>query len=293
MNVIDRSEFRDEEGVITLESRVRGTLAHGLSWYGEMQAQVFVSERLDKSLDRAHTLLRNVVIPGTTVSVNMILLSPQGIRVLEPSSIKGVFRAKGEEWLKFDSRGRRFKRVRPNLQAQTLDLAQLVHRYLQKYLESQGYLEGQEYNLPEVEAVLVFANPRTHVDAARPRIRIVQADAIDHFAANLLEFQPIMDQEDIDILTEAFIEPKFPKPETEAEVDEEQAPSVAPYEFVEEGDVFTSEAEPVGLPSQAMGRLSSLPFTRNQWVLLAVIVFFELIILIIFAMLILSNLAYG
>jgi hypothetical protein len=293
MNVIDRSEFRDEEGVISLESRVRGTLSHGLSWYGEMQAQEFVSERLDKTLDRAHTLLRNVVIPGTTVSVSMILLSPQGIRVLEPSSIKGVFRAKGEEWLKFDGRGRRFKRVRPNLQAQTLDLAQLVHRYLQKYLESQGYLEGQEYNLPEVEAVLVFANPRTHVDTARPRIRIVQADAIDHFAANLLEFQPIMDQEDIDILTEAFIEPKFPKRETEAEVDEEQGPSVAPYEFVEEGDFFTSEAEPVGLPVQAVNRLSSLPFSRSQWILLAVIVFFEIIILIIFAMLILGNLAYG
>jgi hypothetical protein len=293
MNVIDRSEFRDEEGVIALESRIRGTLQHGLGWYGEMQAQEFVSERLEKTLDRAHTLIRNVVLPGTTVSVSMILLSPQGIRVLEPSSIKGVFRAKGEEWLKFDSRGRRFKRARPNLQAQTLDLAQLVHRYLQKYLESQGYLEGQEYNLPEVEAVLMFANPRTHVDSARPRIRIVQTDAIDHFAANLLEFQPIMDQEDIDILTEALIEPKFPKLETEAEVGEELEPSVAPYEFVEEGDVFTSEAEPMGLPIQAVNRLSSLPFSQSQWILLAVIVFFEIIILIIFAMLILRNLAYG
>ncbi|HEY46552.1 MAG: hypothetical protein AMJ88_11860 [Anaerolineae bacterium SM23_ 63] len=293
MNVIDRSEFRDEEGVITLENRIRGTLQHGLSWYGEMQAQEFVSQRLDKSLDRAHTLLRNVVIPGTNVSVSMILLSPQGIRVLEPSSAKGVFRAKGEEWLKFDGRGRRFKRARPNLQEQTLDLAQLVHRYIQKYLESQGYLEGQEYNLPEVEAVLLFANPRTHIDTARPRIRIVQADAIDHFAANLLEFQPIMDQEDIDILIEALIEPKFPELETTTEAEAELEPSVAPYEFVEEGEIFTSEAEPVGLPIQAVNRLSSLPFTRSQWILLAAIVFFELIILIIFAMLILSNMAFG
>jgi hypothetical protein len=293
MNVIDRSDFRDEEGVITLQNRIQGTLQHGLSWYGEMQAQEFVSERLDKTLDRGHTLLRNVVIPGTNISVSMILLSPQGIRVLEPSSVKGVFRAKGEEWLKFDSRGRRFKRARPNLQAQTLDLAQLVHRYLLKYLESQGYFEGQEYNLPEVEAVLMFANPRTHVDTARPRIRIVQADAIDHFAANLLEFQPIMDQEDIEILVEALIEPKFPEPERAVEAEEDAEPSVSPYEFVEEGEIFTSEAEPVALPIQAVGRLSSLPFTRNQWVLLAVIAFFELIILIIFAMLILSNLAYG
>ena len=292
MNVIERSEFRDEEGVISLENRVRGTLQHGLNWYGLMQAQEFVTQRLGKTLDREHTLLRNIAIPGTTITVSMILLSPQGIRVLEPSPVKGVFRAKGEEWLKFDSRGRRFRTARPNLQAQTLDLAQLVHRYLQKYLESQGYLEGQDYKLPEVEAVLVIANPRTHIDSARPRIRIVQADAIDHFAANLLEFQPIMDQEDINILTEALIEPKFPEPEPEVE-EEELEPSVAPYEFVEEGEAFTSEREPEALPTQAIHRLSSMPFTSSQWILLAVMVFFELIILIIFAMLILRNIAYG
>jgi hypothetical protein len=102
-----------------------------------------------------------------------------------------------------------------------------------------------------------------------------------------------MDQEDIEILVEALIEPKFPEPERAVEAEEDAEPSVSPYEFVEEGEIFTSEAEPVALPIQAVGRLSSLPFTRNQWVLLAVIAFFELIILIIFAMLILSNLAYG
>jgi hypothetical protein len=209
---------------------------------------------------------------------------------VEPNPIKGVYRAKGEDWLKFDGRGRRFKRTRPNLQTQTLDLAQLVHRYLQKYLESQGYLEGQDYKLPEVEAVLVIANPRTHIDSARPRIRIVQADAIDHFAANLLEFQPIMDQEDIDILTEALIEPKFPEPEPVAE--EELEPSVAPYEFVEDGEVFTAEREAEGFPMQAVNQLSSLPFSRSQWILLAVMIFFELVVLIIFAMLILRNMAY-
>jgi hypothetical protein len=291
MNVIERSEFRDEDGVISLENRARGTLQHGLKWYGLMQAQEFVTQRIDKTLGREHTLLRNIVIPGTTVTVSMILLSPQGIRVLEPSPIKGVFRAKGEDWLKFDGRGRRFKRTRPNLQTQTLDLAQLIHRYLQKYLETQGYLEGQEYRFPEVEAVLVIANPRTHVDTARPRIRIVQADAIDHFAANLNEFQPIMDQDDIDILVEALIEPKFP--ELEPEVEEGLEPSVAPYEFVEEGEIFTAEAEPMGLPTQAIHRISSMPFSTSQWILIAVMVFFELVVLIIFAMLILRNMAYG
>lgn len=281
MKVIDRSEFRDEEGVISLENRIRGTLRHGLKWYSWMQSQEITTQRLEKSLGKEHTLLRNVIIPGTTTIVQMILLSPQGVRVLEPSPIKGVFRAKGEEWLKFDSRGRRFKRSSPNLQARTLNNAQLVHRYLQE----------QGYPLPEVEAALMLTNPRTHVDSARPRVRIVQTDAIDFFAANLQEFQPIMDQEDINILTEALINPKLPEPEPTPEPEAE--PEVARTEFVEEGETFTTEPETMALPAQTIHRLSTLPFSSRQWILLAVMLFFELVIIIIFAMIIIRNTIYA
>ncbi len=281
MKVIDRSEFRDEEGAISLENRIRGTFRHGMKWHGWMQAQEFTTQRLEKSLDREHTLLRNVIIPGTTVIVQMILLSPQGVRVLEPSPIKGVFRAKGEEWLKFDSRGRRFKRSQPNLQTRTLSNAQVVQRYLQE----------QGYPLPEVEAVLIFTKPRTHVDSARPRVRIVQADAIDYFAANIQEFQPIMDQEDINALTEALINPKLPEPEPTPEPEAE--PELARAEFVEQGETFTTEPEPMALPAQAVHRLSTLPISRRQWILLAVMLFFELVIIIIFAMIIIRNTIYA
>ncbi len=289
MNVIDRTEFRDEEGIITLENRIKGTLQHGLDWYGRMQAQVEMTEKLDKSLDKDHTLLRNVAIPGTSVIVPMILMSPQGVRVIEPSPAKGIFRAKGEEWQKFDGRSRRFRRTRPNLQIQALQNAELVHRYLQNYLEDQGY------KLPEVEAVLLFTNPRTHVDTARSRVRIVLADAIDHFAAKLLEFQPIMDQEDIKILTEALIDPRLPEPEPEPETVTQLEPELAPTvsEFVEEPEYFTAEQKPMALPSQAAYTLSTLPFSRNQWVLLGVIAFFEIVVLIIFALVIITNTFYS
>ena len=281
MKIIERSEFRDEEGAISLENRIRGSFRHGLKWYGWMQAQETTTQRLEKCLDREHTLLRNVIIPGTTVIVQMILLSPQGVRVLEPSPIKGVYRAKGEEWLKFDSRGRRFKRSQPNLQTRTLNNAQVVQRYLKE----------QGYPLPEVEAVLIFTKPRTHVDSARPRVRIVQADAIDHFAANIQEFQPIMDQEDIDALTEALINPKLPEPEPTPEPEAE--PELARAEFLEQGETLTTELEPMALPAQAAHRLSTLPLSTRQWILLAMMLFFELVIIIIFAMLIIRNTIYA
>lgn len=283
MKVIDHSEFRDEEGVITLENRIRATLQHGLNWYGEIQTQETATERLSKSLGTEHTLLRNVTIPGTSIIVPMILLSPQGIRVLEPSRIKGVFRAKGEDWLKFDSRGRRFKRTKPNLQAEALRKAQLVHRYLQNYLEDQGY------KLPDTEAVLLFTDPRTHVDSTRPQIRVVQADAVDHFCANLQEFQPIMDQEDIDILVEALINPRMPEPEPVPQVEVEPEPELDTSDFVVEGEPFTAESKPMIMPLQTVYQISKMPFSTGQWIVLAVMAFFELVILIIIAMLIVRN----
>jgi hypothetical protein len=54
---------------------------------------------------------------------------------------------------------------------------------------------------------LVFTNPRTHVDTARPAARVILSDAIDHFAANLQQFQPIMDQQDIKAIIKALTNP--------------------------------------------------------------------------------------
>lgn len=198
MKVIERSAFRDENGVISLENRLSGTLKHGLRWYSEMEAQEAVTQRLAKSLDDDHSLIRNLVVPGSNVTVPLILISPQGMRVLIASPLRGVYRAKLDEWLVFDGGSRRFKRRRPNLQGLALSMSQLVLKYI----------TGQGYPLPEIESVLVFTNPRTHVDMARPTTRIILADAIDHFAAGLQELPAIMDGEDIRMLVDTLTHPQ-------------------------------------------------------------------------------------
>lgn len=198
MKVIECSTFRDENGAISVENRIRGTLQHGLRWYSEMEAQEAVTQRLSKSLDDDHALLRNQVVPGSNVTVPLILVSPQGMRVLIASPLRGVYRAKLDEWLVFDGGSRRFKRTRPNLQGLALSMSQLVLKYI----------TGQGYPLPEIESVLVFTNPRTHVDMARPTTRIILADAIDHFAANLQELPAIMDAEDIRMLIDSLTHPQ-------------------------------------------------------------------------------------
>ncbi len=207
MIVIERSTFRDESGAISLENRLRGAFQFGLRWHGEMEAQQAVTQRLVKSLGDEHVLVRNQVVPGTDVIIPLILLSPQGVRVLLPTPIRGIYRAKLDEWLTFDGGARRFKRVRPNLQGLALNMSHQLLRFL----------KGQGYPLPEIESVLVFTNPRTHVDTARPSVRIVLADAIDHFASNLQKFPSIMDGEDIGAVLDSLATPKPAEPVAEAE----------------------------------------------------------------------------
>jgi hypothetical protein len=171
-----------------------------------MQAQQAVSERLNKSLSNDYHLLRNILIPGTGVITSLVLVGPQGVYAILPSPTGGVFRAKDDEWMTHS--GGHFRPARPNLQQSALTAADLLLTYF----------HGLGYDLPQVEPVLMFTNPRAHVDTVHPRARIVLADALEHFAANLREQPPIMDREDGQLLIEALLHPPQPK------VEEVQAP---------------------------------------------------------------------
>lgn len=270
MEVIELSEFRDDEGNIDFDARVRGTLKFGMSWYADMEAQEVVTRRLGRTLGDDHLMLRNVPLVGTEVVAPMILFGPQGVRVLYPSTVRGNYRANEGEWQTFDGRTRKFKPTKPNIQFRALAIARGLHRYFQ----------AQGFALPEVEPVLIFTNPQTLVDRANPQARIVLADAIDHFASNLLELQTIMDNEDIQALVDVLLNPPIPEPEEEeAELEPEAG-----------GDVFESEGlRPLetrsGLePVRRIGR-----FTVRQWVVLGILGIFEFGVLLAVAFIILTD----
>lgn len=279
MRIIERSEFRNDEGEITLEDRIRGTLRFGFSWYGDMQAQEQFSVRLQRHLSDEHLLIRNAQLPDTDLIVPLILLSPQGVRTILASNKKGIFRAKKDKWYSFNSRARRFRPTRPNMQSLAISYAQSVHAYLQRH----------GVPLPEVEPVLAFTDPKTHVDTAQPEVRIVQADAFDHFASNLQKFQALMDQEDIRDLAELILDLQAAEPESAAqdapeniEGEEEAKPRPpAPDEI----DPFRLEDSPAAQRSGA----GQLNFSRNQWILLGLLALMEFLIIIVLAALIFSN----
>lgn len=292
MKRIECSEFRDEEGVISLESRIRGTLKHGTKWYGELEAQNEAYEKLGNTLGHDHLAIFNLPLPGSATTIPMLLLSPQGVRVIIPSPLVGVYRAKGEAWMKYGGgRSRRFSPVRPNLQSRVLAMAQEVHDYLRE----------KGYALPEVEAILLFTNPKTHVDTADPKARIVQADAIDHFASNVNQFQAIMNQDDILELAEVLTKPTRPKPEPIPEPVPEPEPEprpVDPIQLPEDSHVeldaaFDMDGSALTPRNERSLKRSRFPFSRRQRILLGVLVFFEVMILSILIILVISYTFYG
>jgi hypothetical protein len=295
MKRIECSPFRDEQGQISLENRVRGTLQNGLSWYGEMQAIDTAVRKLDKSLGDEHVALTSVALPGIEITIPLLIMSPQGVRIFLPTSVQGVFRAKGDEWLKFGGgSSRRFTEAKPNLQWKVLEMAQ----------STLNYLRGMGFGLPEVEAVLIFTNPRTHVEASNAPARIVLADAIERFAANILQFQPIMDQDDIRDLVRAFTHPEEIRAGSEPAPEPEPPPASprpsGPIDLPEPSRVDSQaliQGEAAALSPRQQRSLSRIkpkrfPFTRRQWILLGVMALLDILVVGIFAILVLSDSVY-
>lgn len=273
MRVIEQSEFVDESGNITLENRIRGTIAHGMDWYRHMQAQKALSQRLSKSLGNDYVLIRNALLPGTPLRIPLILIGPTAVRVMLASPARGVFRARGDQWLEFSSVAQHSKPAYPDLLARVQTRAEALL----------GYLRSQGFGLPQVEPILIFTNPRTHVDSNKPTVRIVLADAIEHFASNLKQLTPIMDEDDIDEIATAITEPSLPEGAGGA-----SGGMLGNLEAAFTSDVLKpieQRAKPLA-SSRAARRMR---MTSRQWVLLGVLFFVELIILILFAMVILAN----
>jgi hypothetical protein len=265
MQIRELSKYRDEQGVISLQNRALGTLKYGFDWYSEMQAQEFITRKIGKVLGDEHTLLRNVPLVGTDVLAPLILFSPQGVRLIQPSSAPGNFRASEDQWLSFNNRTREFSPAQPNLQFRALAMA----RGLRRYFEAQGYA------LPDLEAVLIFTNPQTLVDRANPQARIVLADAIEHFGSSLQEREVIMDQDDIKMLTEALINPTLPEPERPPEPEAEPEPEQAVFDSL---PLRPMDVRPELRPVRRIGS-----FTMRQAVLLGVMALFEFAVLLAIA----------
>jgi hypothetical protein len=133
---------------------------------------------------------------------------------------------------------------------------------------------------------------------ARPSARIVLADAIDHFAANLQQFPPIMNRDDVNSLVEALVNPKPSEAALEPAV---ELPTEMPFEAPPlEEDMSTMDefmAEEMDLTTEKLPPdvviIGPLRMLRWQWFVIGGLAVLELVVIGVFAFMVLSRTSGG
>jgi hypothetical protein len=311
MKVIDKTPLQNEKGEIGTLQRLRGTMEFGLTWYPELEAQKTVIAQMERVLEKGYTLIRNVTLGTSPITVPLILVGPPGVYVIYVTPQSGFFEAKGDQW-------NQIKNGHPYPAA--INLMQRVGRLARAV---QVYLDRQGVSLPgPVEPILMSSSPAMHIDSLRPIVRVVLSDAVRQFAGSLLQARPVLKPELVFDIGERIVTPR-PKAAAPAEAqevqtpdyvaaglrnEEEPAPSRAraifhaaedakPFDPADLNFAFDENAAPAEgqvphdlrepspsqqLPSPAKGRA----FSPRQWILLGGMLLLECCVLAGFAYLI-------
>ena len=255
MKVIDKTPYLDKKGSIGLLERIKGTFSIGTNWYGDMKGQEEVIGILERILDNKFVLARNPILPGAQdVRLPLVLSGPPGVFLLNVTNMRGMFRAKGEDWGTIS--GDHFKPLKPNM----ISLTARYCQGLQKFLERQGVM-----NMLTAEPILLATNPGMHVDTIRPLVRVVMSDALERFAVSVSQARALQSPEDAQLIIDRLITPKTITKEASAPVvpaEQRQTPMYDPNDrFKEEapaqssrGSLFSFEEEAQPGPQAAVAQ---------------------------------------
>ncbi len=275
MKVIDCTPGKKEEGASRLLGDWKRALHLNGDWAEELKAQDEVIAHLHKVLNNSYFILRNVPLDEVDIPIPLVLVGPTGVSVLSTSSTRGVFRVKGSAWEGLDSRRKVYKNARPNLIAR----AALMARAVQKYLNRRGY------ELLTVEPVLIFTNPGIHIELIHPEVRVVLIDALDRFAAGLLQNRFVLDREAVQKMVDTLNV-------NAVEIEGEDILSFErdAFDFVDDTEVKRGAAT-VALNPERFDKISpyvdKMPFSTSQWLALALLIGVNVIILTALALLVL------
>ncbi len=275
MRIIDTTPYQTESGEISLLDQIKARLKYGAGCLEEINAQKTVIAHLENVLDNRYTLLRNVTLAGLGVTIPIILVGPTGIYVIYITPLRGMYRAKGDAFGSL--KGYKFIPTGINLLTRTAQMGRAV----QVYLERQGYP-----NSTLVEPVLLATDPGMHIDSIRPIVRVVLSDALERFAVSITQARAIFSAEAVhDILN--WITNPHPAPQEQSETPAGQEPPQAPPTEALSARMVAASAT---IQPDTTTRSRKLSFSTKQWAFLIVFFVVEIIILITFVVLVLSNL---
>jgi hypothetical protein len=205
MKLIDKTPLVNEKGELAGMQRMQGMLKYGFNWPTELRDQKAIITFFDRQLEKGYTLIRNMTLGASGITVPMILLGPAGIYVIHLTYLRGRFEAKGNAWNEESGNG--FKPASVNLILQTARMAAAV----------KAFIERQGVKLPvSIEPVLVAANPGLHVESSKPAVRVLMIDGIKPFVTGLASAQRVLSAEAVHEFTERIVNPRQPRKETAA-----------------------------------------------------------------------------
>src|SRR5258706_1045131 len=198
MKIIDKTPLLDEKGNLGFVQRVQGMLQFGFNWPKELQAQNAIVAFFGRQLEKGYTLIRNMPLGESGIVIPIILLGPTGIYVIEVSSLKGRYEAKGDSWNV--EAGDQYKPAPVNVIQRTMRMA----RALQAYIERQGV------KIPvSIEPVLIAGEPGLHIESVRPAIKVMMIDGIKAFVTGLTTGKPTLRAELVLDYTERILNPRM------------------------------------------------------------------------------------
>ena len=200
MKIIDKTPLLDEKGELGIKQRLQGMMQFGFNWPNELQAQKAIINFFDRQLERGYTLIRNMTLGQSGITIPMILLGPAGIFAINVTHLRGRYEAKGGSWNVQSGDG--YKPADVNLIQVTARMA----RALQTFIERQGV------KLPvSVEPVLIAAEPGLHIESVGSAVRVMMIDGIKSFVAGLVSESPVLSREAVHEYTERIVNPRSPK----------------------------------------------------------------------------------
>lgn len=197
MKIIDKTPLLDEKGELSISKRLEGMMKFGFNWPNELQAQQTIINFFDRQLERGYTLIRNMPLGQSGITIPMILLGPAGIYAINVTHLRGRYEAKGAAWNVQSGDG--YKPADINLVQATARMA----RALQTFIERQGV------KLPiSVEPVLIAAEPGLHIESVGSTVRVMMVDGIKAFVSGLAAGRPLLSPEAVHEYTERIVNPR-------------------------------------------------------------------------------------
>lgn len=236
----------------------------------QVRARELIIKASEKVLNDHFFLICDLYLEELDDSIPFILVGPTGIWMINISYIKGLYRANQDKWEAMDEKSKRYQTATPNLLLETDAMGDALEVALEEW--------QLDYTL--VEKLLFFSNPGFHIDRSNPLVRIVLVDALDRFFAGLPHKKTVLDKKQVERIVDILSGKIFE--DSNKEIQDEFSLKELPGKKKRiRKPIIPSEFANVGRGEPAFVEEASrkIPFTRRQWILLALLLIFNIIVL--------------